>query len=271
MRSNSLPITFFWCLLLGIMVACNLEKEIEITLPSHTPQLVVEAYLQPGERYRVLLTQTQPYLDTLTLPFVSDANIVIRNGDQSVRLQSTFLVDTASYKVYNYASVQTVPANYHDTFTLQIEDFEGRKITGETKLLPVVPIDSLNWYYNDNNFVYLLTTFKDDPETRNFYRLLINRDSLTGVADVDIVLNDDLFNGQTIPLATNYSYEYGDSLFVRLFHLDEKYYNYLSSIQDATSSNGNPFAQPAPLKSGVEGGYGIFAGLAYEQRMIIID
>ncbi|SDL59442.1 protein of unknown function [Catalinimonas alkaloidigena] len=258
-------------LTLCLLAACNLEKEVEIVLPAHQSELVVEAYLEPGKPYRLLLTQTQAYFDSLNFPFVADANVVIRVNEQAVRLQPTFLVDTATNKVYNYASVETVPSNYEDTFTLTIDDVEGRRITATTKLSRRVEIDSLAWFYNDRNFAYLLTLFTDDPNTQDYYRLLINRDSLTSGADVDILLDDVLLGGDQVPLATNYSYEYGDTLFVRLFHLDEPYYHYLRSLQDARSSNGNPFAQPSPLKSGVSGGYGVFTGLAYEQRRIVLE
>jgi hypothetical protein len=42
-------------------------------------------------------------------------------------------------------------------------------------------------------------------------------------------------------------------------------------VSSAANANGNPFAQPAKVKSTVQGGLGVFATLVYDRKKIVIN
>ena len=48
---------------LTIFASCDLEREIDVDLPEYQNQLVVEAYLEAGKPYRLLLTESISYFD----------------------------------------------------------------------------------------------------------------------------------------------------------------------------------------------------------------
>ena len=63
----------------------------------------------------------------------------------------------------------------------------------------------------------------------------------------------------------------GDTIISTLFHIDKAYYDFRESVQNAINSNGNPFGQPGVLKSNIEGGLGIFTGLTFDRKTLIIE
>ena len=253
-----------------LLMGCDLQKNVDIILPAYASKLAVEAYLEPGKPYRLLLTETRGYFDTLGLPLVNDASVVISHGGQDVRLEPGLYVDSVNFKAFNYTSTQRVPATYDQPFSLLVEDASGRRVTATTYLQPVVAIDTVEWYFNDDSLAYLLTRFYDQPGVANYYRFIINRHSVGRGAEVDFTIDDALLDGQRIPLGTGFNYARNDTLVVRLYQIDQAYYRFLESAADARNANGNPFAQPAPLVSGVTGGLGVFTGPSHDQRLVIV-
>jgi hypothetical protein len=56
-------------------------------------------------------------------------------------------------------------------------------------------------------------------------------------------------------------------------HITEDYYNYFESVQLAVIGNLNPFAQPSPIKSNVQGTanpLGIFTCLVYDRDTTVV-
>ncbi len=262
---------FLPALLAVLLLACNLEKDLDIEVPVYDRQLVVEAYLQPGQPFKVLLTESSGYLEGIEPPLVNEATVALTYQGQTYPLRPALDFDPETFQFRNFVSDFVVPEDYESEFGLLIEDARGRRVQAQTRLLPVVPIDSVRWTFRDSDTTaFLLTTFTDMAGEENFYRIVINRDSVTAAADVQFTISDELFDGRQIPLGTQFRYRDEDTLFVRLFHIDRAYYEFLTSLDDAQASNGNPFAQPAPVRSGVEGGIGAFAGLTFDQQMVIV-
>jgi hypothetical protein len=144
-------------------------------------------------------------------------------------------------------------------------------VTGTTTIMERVPIEAVEWEFNDRNKAYLLTSFQDDPNAENFYRYMVHRDSLSNGSQRDFVSSDRLTNGKRVSYGSAYDYEKGDTLIVSLFHIEKQYYDFMSSVSDARSANGNPFAQPSRIKSSVQGGIGIFTNLAFDRKTVVID
>jgi hypothetical protein len=173
--------------------------------------------------------------------------------------------DFKSSKFYNY-NTPALPLQDGQTVQLTVADTLGRTLMGNSVVLPVVPIDSVRIVFSQDgdSSAYLTVWFTDPGNQADYYRLIVNKDSLQAPASGGGLLQDNARDGHAIAMRTGYSFKPTDKVYIRLFHLEKAYYDYLTSVSDAQGSNGNPFAQPATIKSTVTGGKGVFTVLRYD-------
>ncbi|WP_345164030.1 DUF4249 domain-containing protein [Nibribacter koreensis] len=276
MKFYTLRLLGFLLMVAGL-AACDMEQEIEVKLPVLPTQLVVECYLEEGKPIRLALSESAGYFEGAQPVIIHNATVTItKNGSQVIPLRFSVDVDNENEKITNYSSRHVIQSQPGDVYTLTITDPTGRRVTGSTTVLPPAPLDSVGYKFNDkpkeSQEAYLYIRWQDDPSRENFYRLLTHKNDSTGGVDseMDAEINDRLRNGQKIIYTTTYRFDRGDTLNIKLFHLDRPYYEFISSVEDARRSNGNPFAQPVTIKSTVAGGYGVFTHLNYNTRELII-
>lgn len=266
---------FVLLFLLGI-TACNLEKEIEVDLPDYTEELVVECYLEPGQPYRMTLTQSLAYFSNEFLPVpVPGVVVKIKHQGAEVLLNEEIAIDTNFNKIYNYIADEMVPANYNEDFDLEITLPNGDLISSTTQILAPVSIDSLVLKYNieEDTMALMLTYFEDDANQTNYYRRMLHlgESIRDGQLEQDFIADDAVFNGETVVFGTGFNYVEGDTLIASVFHVDESYERFFESAENAAQSNGNPFGSPASIQSNIEGGTGIFTGLSYVRDTLIVS
>ncbi len=270
-------------LLIILLSSCNLEQEIDINLPDYQSQVVVECYLEPGRPFGLLLSRSTAYFDPfppldnefLQKVLISNADVRIRHQGAVYELKNELLLDPEQQKVFNYTNSSLVPEDYDDSFFLEIVLEEGDTLWSETRLLRPVPIDSVVVEFSETNdtLARVLTYFTDDPEQDNYYRRLLSKSSLDSVPAQDFVV-DDRFVEDALVFGTGYDYTFGDTLINTIFHLDRPYFRFLQSLGDATNANGNPFGQPSPIISNIEGtaaALGIFTGISYDREITVIE
>jgi hypothetical protein len=155
---------------------------------------------------------------------------------------------------------------------MEVKDNKGRTVTGKATFLPFMPITEVEYKYNeDSTKAFILARFEDDPTQNNYFRFQVHKDSLNKGAEVDFTLDDSFASGTEITIGTGYNYERGDTVFVTVYHIERSFYDFLESVENASNANGNPFAQPARVKSTVQGGIGVFATLVYDRKRIVIE
>ncbi|MBV6655188.1 MAG: DUF4249 domain-containing protein [Mameliella sp.] len=267
--------------------ACNLEQEIDIDLPDYEIRPVLEAYIEPGERYRVLLTRSSGYfaalpsLDNLLEDLLLDSAVVtISHNGVDYTLENTLLFDPVTQKIYNYAAgpADIVPTETDQPFELSITLPNGETIEAETRLLPQVEIDSIVIEFPEtgdpgDTLARALTYFTDIPNIDNYYRRMLHLNSLDSLPEQDFVADDRLLDDSVIVFGTGFDYAVGDTLLTTLYHISEDYATYLESVEGAAAANGNPFGQPSPIISNLEGtanALGIFTGVVSFRRNDII-
>ncbi|HMQ59312.1 MAG TPA: DUF4249 domain-containing protein [Flavilitoribacter sp.] len=262
---------------LAVMLAgCNLEKEVDIKLPETQERIVVECYLEPGAPINLLLTRSSGYFDPipednlafLNQTLVNGATVVIRSETgESYTLDNNLVFNQFTKKIFNYSSHLVAPIERGKTYSLEITLENGDLITASTSILPVVPIDSVVVEFNDTDtLARVLTYLTDRPNEDNYYRRMIQHSSLDTIPDQDFT-TDDRFVEDVIVFGTPYDYGRGDTVINTIFHIEKAYFDFLESVQLAIASNGNPFAQPSPIISNVQGpnAMGIFTGLSYDR------
>lgn len=280
----------YWPLSLLLFIAvgaCNLEQEVDITLPDYNEQAVLEAYLEPGERYRLLLTRSAGYFDALPSLdsfiqelLLQDAEAQITHDGMVYKLENEIAFDFETQKIYNYisSSGETVPLESDLPFELLITLPDGSTIEAVARLLPKVPIDSVVIQFPDNErdtLSRVLTYFTDDAGDLNFYRRTLHLNSfLDSVPQQDFVTDDRFLDRETVVFGTGFDYAVGDTVINTLYHISEEYATFLQSVAGAAAANGNPFGQPSPIISSLGGtaeAIGIFTGLVFDQRVDVIE
>lgn len=287
-----------------LLFSCEeMETVVEIELPPIEKELVIECYLEVGQPYRLLLTETKDYFEDLTAcPFVRKAIVVISHaGVKDTLKEALFFNDNCdvndfipygflpylspdSTRFFNYGSTISCPLDYTQPFTVEVWDtINDRYATATTQFLPPSPILDFKAEFNNSGKAYALLSTQDDPITVDYYRLLLHERSLTEQGDgllpipvarrprFDRVLDDGgIFNGNSVTTASNYRFESGDTLIGTIYHLEKNYHDYLESVRDAQSANNSPFGQPAAVMSNITGGTGIFTFLSYDRDTIYV-
>jgi hypothetical protein len=262
-----------------VLSACGLERDIDLKLPEYEKKLVVECYLERGQPIRLLLTESQDFLDNnLLIPDVKDAQVVIRNNDKIIPLTYKLVIDTVFGKVYNYTTDYVVANNPTGVFELEITDTKGRKVTGSTKFLEILPITETIWEFedkdkevkNDSAKAFLLTRHPVSP-SGDYYRLIINKkEGKVYKNQIDFIYRGITATNGELSIGTSYRFKDKDTLQVLLYHIERQFYTYIRSVEDARDAAGNPFAQPSPIISSVKGGLGVFTTAQYDEKNIII-
>ena len=267
-----------------LLAACNLTKDVDIDLPDYERQPVVECFLEPGQPFRLLLTQSYGFFD----PFGLDSNFIQKtlldgatvtisyDGHTDTLTNGLFFTFVAPIKIFNYQSSQLVPATPGIDYTLNIRLPDGNTITGRTIMLPRVPIDSVLVEFSPDidTLARVLTYISDDRTTPNYYRRLLNYGSLDSFPEQDFLVDDRIITTPLIAFGTGYELTRGDTAFNTIFHITKDYYDYYESVQLAVFGNVNPFAQPSPIRSNVSGlgnPLGIFTCLVYDRDTTIIE
>jgi hypothetical protein len=250
---------------------CDMEKEIDLNLPEFQSEIVVEGYLEAGKPYRVNIYESTSYFDRPEPVLIPDAVVIITHNGKADTLRFKPFFDKETEKIYTHSSETVVTGNPGETYSLEVKDARGRRVTGFAQFLPKVTIDSLEWKFNNEGKALIQGLFQDDAATQDAYRYQIHKDSLTHRRrENDRFLNDRLNNGKKIAFGTNYKFFPEDTLFVTLYHIEQPYYEFLNTMDDARDANGNPFAQPSAIKSTVQGGLGVFTTLSYDRKQIIL-
>lgn len=267
-----------FALLLLLQTACNLEKEVSIDLPAYYSEPVVECYLEPGKPYRLLLTRSFGYFEGFDLgdplsALITDATVTIRFREEEIALIPSLYFDPATGKFANYGSPETVPQDLEHDFELLIELADGQRLTARTRLLPIVPIDSVVVQFNQDSMARVLTYFREDPLQTNYYRRMIQQGNLDSLPLQDFVLTDDFFETDRGAFGTGFNFMRGDTVINTLVHLDREAYEFLNTLTQSLNANFNPFGQPGLIVSNIQGtrsAIGIFTGLSYDRDTLVI-
>lgn len=263
------------------LTSCNLEKEIDIDLPTYEGRLFLECYLEPGQPYSLLLTRTAPYFESfpsdtafLTNILEDSATVIIRVNGEEHLLQDNLFLNPLTGKIFNYYSFDLVPENYEDSFELDVVLKNGKSITAETKILKPVKFDSIRTEFAENDTLARVIAYAtDDTSQDNYYRRMLHFSSLDSIPIFDFPLDDRATEG-TMVFGSFYDFIEGDTVINTLFSIDRPYFDFLQTIQFAISANGNPFGQPSPISTNLEGdaeAIGIFTGLSYDRQVTIVE
>jgi hypothetical protein len=271
------------CLIIsGLFIGCNLQQEVEITLPSYESRPVLECYLRPSSPFNLLITNSAPYFEpfpSLNNEFLEgllldSAQVEIVHDGVVYPLENQLRFNNLTGKLFNYYNPEPVPFDTINPFELLVTLADGRTITAEARMLPVVPIDSIVIQVAEGDTLSrVLTYFTDRPNETNFYRRTFHESSLDSLPEQDFSIDDRIVE-DVIVFGTGFDYSSGDTLISTIYHIEEGYYNFLESVEAAVAGNGNPFAQPSPVASALEGSanaIGVFTCLSFDRKVVVLE
>ena len=156
---------------LGVLLFLSCSKEVEIKIPKHKSQLVVNCLFQPEKTFTLTLGESKTILDDTDSVFIDDALVILSQNDK--------IIDTLIWQEKNYtSSIQSIiEANYQ----LQIEH-QG-KLLQASDFIPSKP-EIQNVFYRDSVYVgdtgdqtgyfsQLSISIVDQPKVDNFYELIL--------------------------------------------------------------------------------------------------
>lgn len=265
-----------------IGLSCTSEKEVDVELPPFIPSTVVEGYLEPGNPFYLTLIKSVGFFDPVKLLFEKEAEITITFDDNVEKLSllggtlpdSIFGVDFQGFEgdsFYVYITPEIVPRNYNTFFNLNISLPDGKELTAETFIPRPIPIDTVEWRFNQDSQAFVIVRFQDPPDEENYYWYVRHDGTLENNHAESTPLDDRISDGQQIALASGFDYVKGDTVILTLYHIPEDYYQFLERNEASQRANLSPFGLPASAFSNVNEGLGIFTGYSRDRKRIIIE
>jgi len=204
------------------------------------------------------------------LGLISNATVAITHNGITHTLEEGIYFDFDNAKVYNYGNPFIAPADYDNDFSVEINS-RDRIARATARLLSPITFDSLRYTTNVDTLSSIQVWFTDDISVENHYRFLLHGKSLQDTLYQDGTFNDRFFNGDAIPLGSDFSFGIGDTAIITLYHIEESYHDFVETFEEAFFANGNPFAQPGQIVTNVDGGLGVFATLSLTRDTLIIE
>ncbi|MEL6358807.1 MAG: DUF4249 domain-containing protein [Bacteroidota bacterium] len=249
----------------------------------------------------VFLTRSFPFFNEVSGEefddfFVHDADIRVSNGEVEVRLvelcfddlteeqldlAENFLgreLDSLGINLCVYLDPTfTILGEEGQTYDLVVEA-EGERLTATTSIPRQVSLDSVFFVEppgEPRDTLAQLRVILDDPPEDNFYRYFVSVDGGEFMRDDFSVFNDRLFaderlefplnrpleSGENFDLSTFGLFRRGTDMTLKFVFLDEAHHQFWETLEFASANQG-PFSSYTRIASNVEGGLGIWGGLA---------
>ncbi|MFH1121719.1 MAG: DUF4249 domain-containing protein [Bacteroidota bacterium] len=260
----------------------------DVDVPESDPKLVVTGFLSPDDdTISIIVKKSRPlYVPTQawenSFPPINNATVTISDGLNSLVLP--FNTQTGKYQVPN-ASMPVIAGN---SYSLEVTTPEGYRVTsictipeGIAPDIEITGIDTINQY--GSNSIKVSLRFRDLPGAGHFYCITAGTFygnegygfyfSETGFDRGEPFVSDknkdeELFSYRTWEIYNDNSME--RILYVSLMITDENYYHYHRSV-NSTSDGDNPFAEPTPVFTNIQGGLGIFSGINGKMTVFNLD
>ena len=272
------------------------EKNITFKLNNVESLLVVDASIENDQRPVVILTKSFDYFSSinaslLSQSFVHNAVVTISDGAIIQKLKE-YTYSISGFNLYYY-SIDTTNNNsftgkVNTSYNLNIES-NNKNYSAATTIPPIAKkIDTLFWkpapFAKDSNNVVLFIRSTDPPGLGNYIRYFTKRNQLPFYPGRNSVFDDQLIDGTSYQLQVEPGidrnkiispdsayFKKGDIITLKLCNIDKPTYTFWVTWEFASTSIGNPFAQPNKVIGNISNGaLGSFYGYAATFKTIKI-
>ena len=250
----------------------------DVELPISEPVLVVDGWIENGKNPIVLVTTSVPVRDTLgdeedlKKYVVTWTKVTVSDGEREVTLTGMKNDDYYPPYIYTTSSLIGEPGK---TYTLKVEEYNGRAVTAETIIPEPVPLENLKVRRstNEKDKYYLTGELRDNPETKDYYKVFIKKsrkDSIYLPSFLGLI-DDEILNNEVDEIAINNAvniieqnqgtlFSADDFIFVRFSTINEAAHNYWSDFDNVTMSQNPLFPASSRIRSNIIGGLGHWTG-----------
>lgn len=257
---------------LMIAIGCS-----EVKLPDASQQLVVDGWIETGKGPVVMVTTSVPVgsvignKEDLRKHIVTWGKVTVSDGERDVVL--TGMVNEDYFPPYIYTT-SSIRGEAGKTYNLTVE-YGGRTVTAVTTVPEEAHLKNIKVRRGNNNDegYYITATLKDNPETKDYYRIFIKRhgkDS-TYIPSFLGLINDEILKDSEdeIPV-NNYIdnteksqstlFAADDYVYIRCCAIDETAYCYWKDFDDISMSQNPLFPVTSRIRSNIKGGLGHWSG-----------
>lgn len=279
----------------AVLAVWGCEKTVQVDIPQHDAQIVVNSFFSQDSVWTVDLSQSQSVTNPQPFQLINDANVELwANG--------IFQENLTGLGTGRYVSVHSTPeADVEYTLKVDASRFASVEATAalpepmDLVSVGVVPGSVSQSSIGENSF-QVEVRFEDAPNVDNFYELIIfQRFAFGEGADIEYTeyfeaffesgdpsldsddffesgepgfnrayFSDALFDGETKSLKVKL-FVFGNTnitqdLVVSLASTTEDYYRYRRSVELQEFLGEDPFSEPVPIHSNMSNGFGIFTG-----------
>ncbi len=297
--------------MLTIILACTgCETTVQVDLPPHESQLVVNGFFAPDSLWQVRLSNTVSFTDVTRLAVVDNAVVEVWANDQK-------LTTLASIGAGRYKSAFSPPSST-GRYTLKVQADGFEPIEGEGYLPEETAQASLEYRFisinEEQSEIKYSLILQDAPDRTNYYSLyalqrfvirnngeliddqtfrwsiktndpvLTNSDFFDAEPSYfdQVVFDDNLFNGRTYELDFAIDYysigvdgppeiTYELSTNIVLLEMSEDMFTFWQTADRQRDAANDPFSEPVQVYSNMSNGFGIFAGYRVQVFPVTID
>lgn len=258
----------FILFLLPFFTRC--EKVIDVDLNDARPAVVIEGNLcHTDGTIEVRVSNTGSFFDKEPLHKISNASVWLEyDGDYSVGIQEV------EPGIYRDSEIFVLPEK---EYQLKVE-VDGEIYMARSFLNPLVPLDSLSFsYYSGFAFFeggYRVSLYFSDPPGRdNYYRIKVYKNGELQNDDNDLIVFDDRgIEGMGVQVRLRgQAFVPGDTAMVEFISIDERGYEYFSTLRDVLNINPGSPAPANPVSNFSNGALGYFSAWSYDSKTIIIQ
>ncbi len=283
---------------LFVMTSC--EKEITIKPQPYTSKLSIQCLITPGQLPKLYLNKTLPYLDAAMAPnkmFVKNAIVAINTDGVSDKLvrDSVFQVFFGTYS-YFYKGTKSILANKNYTLTInsggQVYSATASTVQQTVKLDSVTYVANFKDIYGEHEGVVF--HFKDNPQTRDFYRYEMHRtadtatywgenkfkspilknNETTRVTEIGrTIFSDVSFSGGNFSFAIEpvFKHKKGVTTYVLVQICDQNMFNFYDELDKQMLALKNPFVEPVFLQpKQFPDAIGVFGSYAVSDSVLFV-
>lgn len=267
------------------------ETEIEVDLPDYEPKLVIEGTIENGQPAIVTLTRSIPYFADMDMQyirnnlFIFDATVIVTSSDgecDTLTLPRPPLYMDAPLMIA-YVS-PTLRGRENTSYTLTVK-YDGKEYSAVTTIPHTFDLDSVWFSYlseilNKDTMRTVRVLMSDNGAEANYYRFQVKvscpkfTDRLW-VSTVPVAFDDKTFNGITFnyelerygitmlhtfgmneaqsQACRRLTFRPGDTVYVKHSLMDYNTYRFMISGGSEAILGSNPFTNPAPVISNIEG------------------
>lgn len=264
---------------------CSCDTDIEYTAPQ---ALVVEGWIDSGDFPVVTLTRSisitsdyQP-LDSLEKYMEQWAKVTIDDGERKEVMMGKYDRNYFPPYIYTTSYMRGEPGR---TYRLTVDCTDGTHAEAVTTIPRPIGIDSTAIEpVAGNDTLRQLSIFVDDPRTETrYYKVFVHaknkdkgyRPAYMGLTDSHMLPDDgriSVSQGRTnIVEDFTPNFAVGDTVLVKLAHVDKTAYDFWRSFEDLSDLSRNPFFPMTDnLPSNMHGALGYWFGYGCDKKWVII-